>query len=63
MTTELIKPKDAAKLLNVSYITLRKLIDENQISYIDMGTGKYRLIRFKQEHLDRYLSKREHNVG
>ena len=59
MNTKFYKRKEAAQLLNISIPTLDRLINEGAISFIDVGSGRYRVPRFTDGHIDAFVSKNE----
>ncbi len=48
--------EEVANSFGFSEATLRKLVDENKISFYNMGTGTNRIVRFTQQHIDEYLA-------
>lgn len=60
----LLTIQDAAKLLNVSVPTMRRLVWANEISYIDVNKGGKQIIaRFTEEHIQEFLRRREVQAG
>ena len=44
-----------ANLLSVSTRTVRRWVDEGAISYVDIGSGKYRKPRFTEAHVQEFI--------
>ncbi|MDI9413373.1 MAG: helix-turn-helix domain-containing protein [Bacillota bacterium] len=61
---QLMKPKEVAKILNVSMTVMREMIWSGQISYINTNKGgKYTYARFTKQHVEDYLRKCEVKAG
>jgi len=56
MVEELLKPSEVCRLLNISYVTLRKWIKEGKIRYVVSPSGRY---LFPRSEIDRILKQRE----
>lgn len=56
MVEELLKPSEVCRLLNISYVTLRKWVKEGEIRYVVSPSGRY---LFPRSEVDRILKQRE----
>lgn len=60
----LLTIQDAARILNVSVPTIRRLVWAKEISYIDMNKGGKQIIaRFTEEHIQEFLRRKEVKAG
>ena len=50
---------EVAEMLGVTKPTVRRIAYDGHMSYIDIGTAKRSIIRFKPEHIEDYLKSRE----
>jgi excisionase family DNA binding protein len=58
--TELLTIKEAARVLNTSVETVRRLVWSNQIGFIDLNKGGRNMrVRFEAKHIDEFLRNRE----
>jgi len=56
LVEELLKPSEVCRLLNISYVTLRKWVKEGEIRYVVSPSGRY---LFPRSEVDRILKQRE----
>lgn len=52
----LMKTTDVARELNVCVRTVRTLVDDGKLQFIDLGRGKNRVLRFRREDIERLLA-------
>jgi len=52
---QLLTTKEVAYLLNVDESTIYKWADMGKIRYVDLGTGKKRLLRFRKEDIQKLI--------
>jgi len=58
----LLTVNEVARILQVSVSTVYKWVDENRLSYIDLGVvGKRRCLRFKHEALIKLIEEKSRN--
>jgi excisionase family DNA binding protein len=53
MSDEMLKPRDVAKMLNVSHSTVTRWVRLDQIRYVKLPGGTYRIPRSEVEKLIR----------
>jgi excisionase family DNA binding protein len=59
MNSKLLKTKEVAERLDVSYRTVLKLIRLNKLKAVQVG----RLLRVTEEELQKYINTEVHNYG